>query len=219
MKGFLILLVVALAQYALGNAKVLNNAVLLSERVNVAIKDDTATVTGTFRFLQATRFTKDVTEREGVYFPLVGPKGKKWNVGDFKFELELNGTKATSYVIASNAPVAVTNSEAYSVVWILASFPEQPLRNWRLQVFYQQNLLEGKFYYLPILERTRPSAEGYEIHIQADRPVRSVGKGAGGVMVKGARELVFAPVHLGMLVVEADSGNKAHPGREKSASP
>jgi len=211
MKTLLIVLFATVAHLALGNAKLLDNAILESEQVQVVIKGDTARVEGTFNFRRITRYTKDASEPEGVYFPVVAPKGVAWTAVDFKLSLELNGHKATKYAVVTIAPVAVPDNDAYSLVWILASFPEQSRRTLQVVVQYEQTLLNGKFYYLPILGKAQPKPEGYEIRVSADRPIRSLGKGAGGVMVKGPRELVFVPTHLGMIVVVANAEPATQP--------
>lgn len=207
MRPILSLIFVAGAQLAFGNAKVLSDAVLESERVLVSIEGDTAKVEGTFHFRQRPRHTRDASERAGVYFPLVAPKSGTWAAEDFKLSLEVNGHKATSYRVVSNAPIAVPVTSDYSLVWILANFSEQSRRTLQVGVRYEQRLLEGKFYYLPILEKTRPKGEGYEIRVKADRHIRSVGKGAGGVIANGQRELIFVPVHLSVIAVAADPEN------------
>ena len=206
-----LLLLLGVPFVALGNAKALSNAVLESERVQASITDDTAKVTGTYHFRRVTRLTKDAKEPEGIYFPIVVPKGAIGTAEDFKLTLRLNGLMATNYSVVTNAPVKVPESDAYSLVWILASFPGSRPFNLNVSVQYEQKLLDGKFYYLPILERARPKVDGYEIRVNADRPVRSLGTSAGGVMVKGPRELVFTPVHLGMIIVVADLQKTAQP--------
>jgi hypothetical protein len=201
MKHLLTLLLLGFPVLVLGNAKVLNNAVLESEQVQAAIKGDTATVTGTYHFRRVIRLTKDSKEPEGVYFPVIVPKGATGTAEDFKLVLRLNGLIATNYSVVSNAPVKVLEADAYSVVWILASFPGSPRNNLNVAVQYEQKLLEGKFYYLPILELKRANPKGYEIHVLADRPIKSVGKDSGGLLVKGEREMVFTPSHLNMIIV------------------
>jgi hypothetical protein len=203
MTPILSFLFLAVTPFAFGNAKVLSDAVLESERVQVTIEGDTARVEGTFHFRRTIRRTRGASEREGVYFPLAAPKGETWDAEAFELSLELNGHKATSYSAVSNAPIAVPETRDYSLVWILASFPEQSQRTLQVVVRYEQKLLEEKFYYLPILETARPNAEGYEIRVKADRPIRSIGTGAGGVMAKGPRELVFLPAHLSVIAVAA----------------
>lgn len=207
MKHRLVLLLLGVPFLALGNAKVLNNAVLESERVQANIRNDTAHITGTYHFRRVMRLTKDSKEPEGVFFPVVVPKGTNGTAEDFKLTLRLNGRSATSYSVVTNAPVKVPESDEYSLVWILASFPGSQSYNLNVSVQYEQKLLDGKFYYLPILERAPPKVDGYEIRVNADRPVRPLGTSAGGVMVKGPRELVFTPVHLGMIIVAADSAS------------
>lgn len=203
----LTLLAVAFHFVAFGNAKALNNAMLESEQVNAVITGEAAKVTGTFHFRRTIRYTKNATEREGVYFPVIVPKGAKGTAEDFKLTLQLNGHMATNYSVVSNAPVTVPASEAYSIVWILANFPDSLHQRMTVSVQYEQKLLEGKFHYLPILDPKRSNPEGCQISVRADRPIKSVGKSPGGVFVKSERELVFTPAHLSMISVAADSAS------------
>lgn len=211
MKRLLALLLFGVPFLAFGNAKALSNAVLESERVQANITGDTAKVTGTYHFRHVTRLTKDAKEPEGVYFPVVVPKGAIGTAEDFKLRLRLNGLIATNYIVVTHAPVTVAESDAYSLVWILASFPGARPYNFKVSVDYEQKLLDGKFYYLPILEQAPPKVGGYEIRVSANRPVRSLGTSAGGVIVKGPHELVFTPVHLGMIIVATDIQKTAQP--------
>lgn len=201
MKPLSSLLFLAATHFAFGNAKALHNAVLESERVQVVIEGNIAKVTGTFQFRRTIRYTKDASQREGVYFPVIVPKDAKGVAEDFKLTLRLNGLIATNYAVVSNAPVTVPESDAYSIVWILANFAGPVRHKFNVSVDYEQKLLEGKFYYLPILEKVTTRTVGYEIRVNADRPIRSVGTAGGGVLTKGPRELVFIPTNLGMIVV------------------
>lgn len=211
MKHILTLLLLGVPALALGNAKVLNNAVLESERVQATIKGDTATVAGTYHFRRIIRYTRDTSEGEGVYFPVIVPKGTTGTAADFKLTLRLNGLMATNYSVVTHAPVKAPESDAYSIIWILATFPEWQRYNLDVSVQYEQKLINARFYYLPILEQVPPGLKGFEIQVAADRPIRSTGKGSGGVMVKGPRELVFTPAHLSMIVVAADSAIPTQP--------
>ena len=200
-KTLWVLLFVALTEAVHGNAKVTWGAILDTERVEVAMEGDTAVVKGEFRFRPVTERTAAKSDGTRVYFPLVRPRGASPTVEQFKFALVLNGTKATSYAITTNAPLAVPESADYSVVWIVATFPDRGYRRAYLEVSYEQPLLDGVFYYLPIVEGTRHGAEGLSITVQSDRPIHSEGKGPGGVVALGPRKLVFVPAHLGMIVV------------------
>ncbi len=205
MKWFSILLSLGLAQITLSNPKVDGpNILLLTERVNVSIQGDTAQVHGFFRFQQGARPEPIVPGGKHVYFPLVVPKNSQPTVADFKFSLELDGRKAVLYAIASKSPVNVPASEAYSLVWILATVPGEPIdHKWGIRVSYEQKLLDGVFYYLPILQKTRSTLEGLEIQVRADRPIQSSGKRAGMVISLGANDLLFTPVNLNMIAVSA----------------
>jgi hypothetical protein len=219
-------MLVGLAEAAYANAKVVYasaGALLATERVDAVIAGDTAVVKGEFVFFSEPFYdrSKNPSEETRVYFPLFGARGTNWTVEDFKFTLELNGTKPTSYAVATNAPLAAPESPAYSAVWIVARFPNRENLRWtpglrsrfhlRLNVSYEQKLLDGVFYYLPIVEGTRRDSEELSITVQADRPIHSEGKGPGGCVILGARKLVFLPAHLGMIVVStkpaADRGS------------
>ena len=210
------LMVVGLAEAAYANAKVVyasTGALLATERVDAIIAGDTAVVKGEFVFFSEPVYdrSKKPSEEARVYFPLFGPRGTNSTVEDFKFTLELNGTKPTSCAVTTNTPLAVPDSSAYSVVWIVAKFPDRKSLRWtpgvtsgirlHLNVSYEQRLLEGVFYYLPIVEKARRESEGLSITVQADRPIHSEGKGPGGCVVHGDRKLVFLPAHLGMIAV------------------
>lgn len=219
------LMLVGLAEAAYANAKVVYasaGALLATERVDAVIAGNTAVVKGEFTFSgEFSERTKNPSQETRVYFPLIGCRGTNWTVEDFKFALELNGTKPTSYAVATNAPLAAPESPAYSAVWIVARFPNRENLRWtpglrsrfhlRLNVSYEQKLLDGVFYYLPIVEGTRRDSEELSITVQADRPIHSEGKGPGGCVILGARKLVFLPAHLGMIVVStkpaADRGS------------
>lgn len=205
MKWFFVFLSLGLAHIALSNPKLDRpNILLLTERVNVSIQGDTAQVHGLFRFQQGAQREPIVPGGKHVYFPLVVPKSSQPTVADFKFNLELDGRKAVWYAIASKPPVNVPASEAYSLVWILATVPGEPIdRKWGIRVSYEQKLLDGVFYYLPILEKTRSTPEGFEIRVRADRPIQSSGKRAGMVISLGANDLLFTPVNLNMIAVTA----------------
>ena len=216
MKTFWALMFVGLGEAAYANAKVVSasaGALLATERVNAVIAGDTAVVKGDFVFFSEPIYdrSKSPSEETRVYFPLFGSRGTNWTTEDFRFTLELNGTKPTSCAVTTNAPLAVPESSAYSVVWIVAKFSDKKSLRWipgvtsgirlHLNVSYEQRLLDGVFYYLPIVERTRRESEGLSITVQADRPIHSEGKGLGGCVVLGPRKLVFLPAHLGMIVV------------------
>jgi len=209
MKHIPTLLLVGIPFLVLGNAKVLNHAVLESEQVQVTIAGDTAKVAGTFHFRRAIRYTKNAREPEGVYFPLIVRKDATGTAEDFKFTLQLNGLMATNYSVVTNAPVVAPSSDDYSIIWILASFPGALRQSMNDFVQYEQKLLEGKFYYLPILDLKRSNPKGYEIAVRADRPVKSVGKDSGGLLVKSERELVFTPLNLTMIIVAAPEPEKS----------
>lgn len=196
-----LLLFLTLALNALGNAKVSGEFVLEMERIEAAIQGEQAFVHGTFRFRRAVNLSRSTGGEEVIYFPLIRPRDAASVTNDFQLVLKLNGKEATSYVLASNAPLAVPGSDAYAVTWLKASYPKAQLRQWQLQVSFQQSLINGVFYYLPILEKTRAAPEGYEIRVKSDRPIYPVSQGPGGVIRKGARELLFIPSHLSMIAV------------------
>jgi hypothetical protein len=211
------LLVAGLAEAAYGNAKVVRSmaVVLATEKVNGVIADDTAAVKGEFVLSGSiAERTKNLSKETRVYFPLFAPRGTNWTIGDFKFDLELNRARPASYAISPEVPFAVPESEDYSVVWLVARFPHQiSRRRLHLNVSYEQRLLNGVFYYLPIVEGRRRGSEGLSITVKSDRPIHSEGRGPGGCVAAGPRKLVFLPAHLGMVVVSTKPEPKDAAGR------
>jgi len=202
MKWFLICLMAGLAHLALGNAKVtVPNAIMVSEQVEVNIQHDTAQVHGFYRFHMIR--VKEPGAPEGkVVFPLILAKGAQPTMEDLEFTMKVNGQKARLYSIMAKPPFELPDSEDYSVVWISVSFPGQPIGpSLSVRVAYQQKLLDGVFYYLPVLDKAKPRPEGFEIRVKADRPVRSVGQGAGGIIQRRPEELIFIPSHLSMIAL------------------
>ena len=223
MKTFWALLLVGMAETAYANAKVVYasaGALLATERVDAVIAGDTAVVKGEFVFFSRPFYdrSRSLSEETWVYFPLVGARGTNWTVEDFKFTLELNGVTPTSYAVATNAPLAVPESPAYAVVWIVATFPDRNRLHWtggvtsgirlHLTVSYQQKLLDGVFYYLPIVEKTRRETEELSITVESDRPIHAEGKGSGSCLVLGPRKRVFLPAHLGLIAVSTMPATK-----------
>ena len=203
MKWLVALLGIAIGPHALANPKLTVRAVLQMEQVEAVIQGKTASVTGTFRF---DKVFGDPKLSGQVFFPVFCPKGTSATLPDLNFHAKLNGHKAVSYSIATNAPLSLPPFDAYSVAWILATFPPQAFKIWRLEVSYEQELLDGVFYYLPILGEARQSHEPFEIRVKADRPICSIGK-AGGVITKGANELLFMPVNLRPISVSTNPGD------------
>jgi len=207
----LLLLGLGLTHPAFGNARMSVRSVLETEQVDATIRGETATVTGRFRFRRIYVPDRNPRDDATVYVPLICPKGARSSLEDFQFSLELNGEPATSYSITTNSPIAVPDSDAYSIVWILAKAPFKAVRTWGVQVAYRQQLIDGVFYYLPILGRARPSAEAFRIRVKADRPIHSVGK-KGGFIAKGPQDLLFIPANLVMIGVSVSPGSSTNNG-------
>ena len=191
-KWLLALTGIAIASPALANPKLTVRAVLQMEQVEAVIHGDTARVSGSFRFDKVRGNPKDSGQ---IFFPVFCQKGTSAALRNLDFRAKLNGHKALSCGLVTNAPLSLPASDAYSVAWVLVTFPPQAFDTWRLDVSYEQELLNDVFYYLPILGEARQSQEPFEVRVKADRPIYAMGK-AGGVITKGPNELLFMPANL-----------------------
>jgi len=194
---------VLLVHFALANPKPVAHAIMETEQVDVLIQGDMAIVKGKYLFRRVTFFERNPTGFSKVYFPLACARGTSPALADMKFSLSVDHRDGLAYTIATNAPIIVPPSDDYSLLWILTTVSESTVRSWDIEVSYRQPLIDGVFYYLPILGRAKPNQDAFQIRVKADRPIRWTGK-KGGMIAKSPRELVFFPVDQVMISVAAD---------------